>query len=290
MRKLILTFLLACACTIAFPQKPAELFEQASGYYYDGEYDSALLIYKKIYKKGKGDESLIAKSHYNMADIYFEKADYKKAKGIFLEILATDYDEMDKGGIGEGIMGEPYALYKNNSCKILAEIALKEKDYSKALEYTGLFDKVYPYRHFCGNEYAANDIYVAYTYARCYEGLGDTSQAIAVLLPECFFNAYANNEIAVKLATRLIKEKYSAEELQEQLKKAVMSIHSRIEGNGKNKIGVYYVSIFDTYVRLQSESIRLYDKKEADALKNLTESNRQKYYFMHDDFYKSLTK
>ncbi|MBI5857393.1 MAG: hypothetical protein HZB42_07055 [Sphingobacteriales bacterium] len=214
MRKLILSLLLICSCSLLFSQKPEELFEKASDYYHDEEYDSALLIYQKIYKKGKGDLSLIAKSYYNMGHIFYVKEDYKKAKEIFLAIMDADYDEMDKGGRGEGIMGEPYALYKNNSCKILAEMSLKEKEYSKALEYTELFDKVYPYKHFCGNEYAANDIYVAYTYARCYEGLGRRDEAIAVLLPLSMYNGLAGNSYLVDFADSLIKMQYCKEVIQ----------------------------------------------------------------------------
>lgn len=272
--------------TSLLSQKPAELFEKACSYYREEEYDSALLIYEKIYKKGKGDETLIAKSFYNMGDIYMVKEDFKKAKEIFIAILDADYDEMDAGGRGEGIMAEPYALYKNNSAKCLAEIALKEKNFADALTYTDLFANVYPYRHFCGNEYKANYIYTAYTYARCYEGLQETDKAIRMLLYECMNSGLASNDHIVKMAADLIKKKYTSEQISKELQRAASTVQLKTIGKGKYKRDYYYTTMFGANMEITPYSGNG-DYKEAMNLKGI---ELFKFNFVNSEFYKTFSK
>jgi tetratricopeptide (TPR) repeat protein len=267
-------------------QKPEELFEKAGDYYQEEQYDSALLIFEKIYKKGKGDEALIAKSFYNMGDIYAVKKNYAKAKEIFSAILDADYDEMDKGGLGEGIMGEPYALYKNNSAKRLAEIALIEKNYSAALNYTDLFYRVYPYHHFCGNEYKSDEIYVAYTYARCYQGLQQTDRAISSLLPECMYSGLASNGYVVEMACDLIREKYSKEQIRQELEQAVSQVKFKTRGKGRYKYDYYYTRVFGREMEITMYSGSL-DYKIAAKLEGI---ELYKMNFITSEFYKTLTK
>ena len=53
----------------------------------------------------------------------------KEAKKTFQKIIDSKADDKEKGGIGSGIMAEPYANYKNRSAKILASIYIKETNY-----------------------------------------------------------------------------------------------------------------------------------------------------------------
>ncbi len=289
MRNLVPVFLLLMISTSGTSQKPVELFEQAVDFYNDGELDSALFIFQKLYTKGKGDETLVAKAHYNMGDIFMEKKDYKNAKKVFMEILDANYNEMDEGGLGSGIMGEPYALYKNNCCKNLAKIALEEKDYKKALEYTELFNKVYPYRHFCGNEISANEIYVAYTYARCYLGLGDTLRAISSLLPECFYNPYASNQHVQEMAAKLICKQYNGIDVMQSLEQSIELISFREFGFGKNKNKRYYINFLQVEIQIKYwNEWPITPEDAAKIVKKYTEIDFVKYYLRQNDFFKLL--
>lgn len=287
MRRYLLFFLFAFISVTTYAQKPQELFDQAMEYYRDKEYDSALLIFEKINKKGRGGESLVAKSYYNIGHIYMLKEDYPNAKLIFEAILDGGYNEMDKGGRGEGIMAEPYALYKNNSCKNLAEIALMEKKYTSALDYTRLFDEVYPYQHFCGNEYAANDIYVAYTYARCYDGLGKTKKAIEVLLPQVMYNGLAGNQYLVELAGSLIRKQYSPQEICTELEQAVMNISKKV-----NKVDGREYDYYSTFFLGIEIKISPYGEEWRNDVKSLKldELKLYRYNFTNSSFYKNLSR
>ena len=91
--------------------------------------------------------SLIFRALNNKGFAELELKDYKKAKETFLKILKSEANDKEKGGIGSGIMGEPYANYKNRACKTLADIELKSNNYYEALNYLDETKK-FPYAHF----------------------------------------------------------------------------------------------------------------------------------------------
>ena len=225
MRKLLLTIFALVLTSGIFAQKTQKRFEYANKLYEEENYDSALYLFTAIYNRGIGSTELIAKSYYNIGIIYLEKKDTLNTKRIFTNILSSDFNDMDRAGTGEGLMAEPYALYKNNSCRILAKLALQQKDFKSALTYIEQADKRYPYRHFCGNEYTANDIYMASMYARCYEGMGDKEKAIKTLLPHCIENGLASNGYLVDQLCLLLKEKYSKEEIKQEINTATSGIY-----------------------------------------------------------------
>lgn len=285
MNRYFFVLLLTVSTVNLIAQEPEKMFSKAWDLYGKEKYDSSLMLYQTIYKSRDGDQTLIAKSFYNMGDIYMVKKDYKKAKEVFMAILDSDYDEMDSGGKGDGLMSEPYALYKNNSCKNLAEIALEEKKYKDALYYTKLSDYEYPYRHFCGNEYKANDIHIAYTYARCYEGLQKNDKAIAILLPECMYSGLASNDHVVDMACELIKKEYTREQILKELDQAVLNIKSK--GIGKYRYD-YYTTFFETEIPLTiyTEESRL---KRIPELEDLKDIELYKFSFKNSRFYKTLS-
>lgn len=155
---------------------------------------------------------LLFRALNNKGLIELELDDTKAAVQTFQEIIDSKVNDKEPGGTGSGIMAEPYANYKNRASKILTNIYLEQKDYNKALHYLELTKK-YPYRHFCGNEYAAEEIYKCNLYARCYLGVGDTSQALKVLLPNILESGLADNSNLVQLTAEILLNKYTKEEL-----------------------------------------------------------------------------
>jgi tetratricopeptide (TPR) repeat protein len=254
MKKLLLVIECFALIVAAHAQPAKKKFAVAVALYNEKNYDSALLIFHQIYKKGSGDPSLLAKAHFNIAQIYLEKKDTITAKKVFHQVLVANYNEMDSGGFGQGLMAEPYSLYGNNTCKILAEIALAEKQYKEALEYTRLFTEEYPYRHFCGNEYEADAIYTAYTYGRCYEGLGDMDKAISAMLPYVIYTGLASNSYLVDTLCVMIKKRYSEENIREELTRALSSIRQR--NKKKPSQSEYYTVVFDVEIPVSAYSER----------------------------------
>jgi len=286
MKTIILSIFLLSFSTNVFSQKKVvKQFGHAIELYDSKIYDSSFIIFQQIYRKGRGDLSLISKAYYNMGYILLITKDYANAKMIFEDILTSDFDDMDEGGTGEGLMAEPYALYKNNSCNILAKLALEEKDFKKALAYTEMADKEYPYYHFCGNEYAANNIHLAWLYAKCYEGLGDKDKALTTLLPECLDNGLANNDSIVKMAAQLIKEKYKYEEIEAAIDNAVAGISSRKVRIGTNSRTQYITSLFQFEMTLPGSYYYGSDYRKA---KDLDELGRYTYNFRNSTFIAAL--
>jgi tetratricopeptide (TPR) repeat protein len=285
MKQILLILVISVFSLTTFSQKKAEKqFNQAVELYYDKEYDSALFLFATVYNNGWINKTLAAKAYYNMGDIYMIKKNIKKAKEIFRSILDSDFDEMDRGGRGSGLMAEPYALYKNNSCNILAEIALDEKDYKNALRYTQMADTEYPYVHFCGNEYEANDIHMAVMYAKCYSGLGDSDRAIQTLMPHCIENGFANNSRLIEQLCEMLKKKYSREEIKQEINNAISGIYLKEIKRRDYVNSNYYTKMFNTELELGTYS------RENDYLKTkgLKGVELYKYYFKEGYFIKKL--
>lgn len=284
MRNLLLTILVLTLTYGSFAQKTQKRFERAYKLSEEEKYDSALYLFTSIYNRGIGNPELIAKSYYNMASIYLELKDTLNAKRIFNNIIHADVDDMDRGGIGKGWMAEPYALYKNRSCNILASLALQDKDYVKALKYVEMADKEYPYVHFCGNEYAANDIYMATMYAKCYAGLGEIDRALKTLMPHCINNGLASNSYLVEQLCGLLKQKYSREELKQEINTALSGIYVRETKHSDFTDSIYCAKIFNTEFKLGNYSY-YYDYKRASNFNGIELYREQ---FKESEFVKKL--
>lgn len=142
-----------------------------------------------IKTKPTSDYQIIA--IYYLAEIAHLQANFEEAISLYKQVLnLTVPDSIEQN-------------YKNFSTKELAEIYIDKKEYKKAIKYLDLTKKEYPYQHFCGNGYAADEIYTANLYAECYIALENYKKAIDLLSPHMFNNGLADN-------SRLVKNLYSA--------------------------------------------------------------------------------
>jgi tetratricopeptide (TPR) repeat protein len=198
--------------------KDKQAFDEAYKFYEDGDLENALVTFYE-FMRVYPESHLVARAHFNIGCVSRELKRVEGAKAAFLEILDKEYDEMDPNSLME-----PYALYKHHSCRHLAEIFLEEKNYKEAEKYIQHFDKVYPYQHFCGNEWAAYDIYKATMEARVLEGKQKHERAIAVLLPEIFENGLASNDYLLDELIGILNRHFTNDEIQGELRNALSSL------------------------------------------------------------------
>jgi len=202
--------------------KIEDLFQRAEEHFEKEELDSALLLYHFISENFKEHPS-VPEAIYNKAYIFNRIDEKEKAKKIFIQFLKSDFSEKHSGP-GEGIMSEPFSLFKHRAANHLAEIYLDEKRFRRALKYTKLAEFKYPYIHFCGNEIEANEIYFAVLYSRCYDGLGKKDKAISLLWDHIFYYGLASNTIAVEQIATLLKDQFSKMELEMEIIGAIQKI------------------------------------------------------------------
>jgi tetratricopeptide (TPR) repeat protein len=74
----------------------------------------------------------------NKGFIELSLEDTAEAKKTFLAILNSIANDKEKGGVGSGLMGEPYANYKNRAARILASIGIQANNWNEALRYLDL--------------------------------------------------------------------------------------------------------------------------------------------------------
>lgn len=180
--------------------------------------------------------------------------EYDEAKKTFTTLLNSKADDSEKGGIGSGLMGEPYANYKNRASKILADIELRDYNYSQALKYLDETKK-YPYRHFCGNEYAAEELYMAVQYSKCYLGLNQSEKAYDLLLPNILGNGLASNTQLIEVAYNALLQQYQKEDLKSQFEKSFQNVIIEKETNTKNQDTFYYINFLRRKIQLDSWSL-----------------------------------
>lgn len=262
MKYFALSLLLVCTSLAGFTRQEKETpdqiaFEEALDFYYEEEYDSAL-VYFEGFLQHFPNSSLIPKAKFNIGYMLMERQRREEAIPVFEYLLAANYNEKDPAG---GLM-EEYALYKHWSAKHLAGIYLDRNDYQKAAIYIRLFDKKYPYQHFCGNEQSANSIKTAYFYARLYEGQGKRKKAIDELLPYIFYDGMASNEYAVAYLQTLLQKEYSREQLKQLALQAKASLKISRSGTAtiqylEKKVPVYEYALLDYSKPISVETLTL---------------------------------
>ena len=224
--------------------------------------------------------SLIFRALNNKGFAELELKDYKKAKETFLKILKSEANDKEKGGIGSGIMGEPYANYKNRACKTLADIELKSNNYYEALNYLDETKK-FPYAHFCGNEYAADEIYMVLMYSKCYIGLNQYEKAFDILLPNIIENGLASNSKLITATLNALLKNYKKQELKTQFENCFKNVSVEKEKRNKNEYKSYYINFLGRKIHLDSWN----------SNNEMNEQEREKEYkriLAESEFYKLL--
>ncbi|MDH3711024.1 MAG: hypothetical protein OER04_14110 [Cyclobacteriaceae bacterium] len=202
-------------------------FDEILDLYENGQLTSAQVLsehFLDIYP----DSELYPRVLFNLGVVYRDLDQQDHASAIFKSILEASYHEKEPYG---GIM-EWYALYRHRSAKHLAEIYLQRGQFKEASQYVYLFDKVYPYQHFCGNELSADRIYTSRIYAMVYRGQGYNLKAITQLLPHLFYNGLASNEWLLEDLEWLLRETYTEDELSSMVDHAYANL--KIAKNGKS--------------------------------------------------------
>lgn len=217
------------------------LFARGIAFYENEEYGKAaesfhqfLDTYRTSAQRGR--------AHFNLALSYAAEKDYVNAKKYFLEILDQPYNEQD-----ENNLMEPYALYKHHACRQLAFIALEEKNYLQAGLFIRWFDEKFPYQHFCGNEWAAYDMFKAVMDAKVLAGTGHVHEGIEKLVPFIFDNGLASNEGVLDELIELFEQLPSAD-----VKKAFNDAAASLVIEKKRKDVNAYVTLFGIKVNVAS--------------------------------------
>lgn len=226
--KPFISLLIAIICLQSMAQKTEEQwFEELTDLSYEGDALTAYIGFGQFVEKYP-QSSLVPRAVLNQGFLLRALGRDREAKAVFESVLQSSYNEYEPFG---GIM-EQYALYKNRSAKQLAEIALLEKEYDAVQKYINLFHREYPYKHFCGNELSADEIYTDVMYAKMHHGKGETKKAIQKLLPHMFYNGLAGNTEVITLLGEYLPLAFSKDQLNFFIRKGIQSFNVR--KNGKN--------------------------------------------------------
>jgi tetratricopeptide (TPR) repeat protein len=218
--------------------KDEAAFQLAADLFEGGLKVRALRAFQQFMKQYPHSQ-LKASAHYNVAYLYFTLYKYDSARLTFRQILEQPYNERDANDFME-----PYKLYKHNTCRMLAQMAVEQEDYQEAANYIKMFDEEFPYQHFCGNEWSAYDMYKAVMLAKVHKGMKKPELAMRDLLPYVFDDGLASNEEVVDELVDLVKQIYSADQITQELNSAMASITIQTKNNSDHA----YIKLFGTDV------------------------------------------
>lgn len=266
--------ILFCQYSATAQKMPSDYFEEAEKFYENKEFEKALTSYQYIVEHYPKNE-LYPKSFYNVGYIYYNQKIFDKAIAVFITILKGNFNE--KENLGGDIMADPYSNYRHRASEVLSDIYYEKKMYDSALHYFALSDTANPYLHFCGNEYASNDIHTALRYADIYQKLKQPEQAIKKLLPAVFITLVDNSMVIDELR-KLLKGKSN---LKSKLDESLKKIYAKEIRQSNNSYNRYYFKFLDTEIAVPDSYEN--DKEKFDKQKAVKE-------IMLTDFYKMIMK
>ncbi len=213
--------------------------------------EKAIRFYKELidsFPKSK----LVYRALNNKGFAELELKNKSAAKITFQKIIDSEAMDIESGGVGNGIMGEPYANYKNRAAKTLAKLYIEDSNYKAAIKSLDKTNE-YPYRHFCGNEQEADELLMTELYATSYLGLKDTVQALKLLLPNILDNALADNSNIVRLTFKILLGKYSKQELRELFEDSFkLYTTKKIKRNDNSELEECYITFLGTDIQVNS--------------------------------------
>jgi tetratricopeptide (TPR) repeat protein len=271
MKKLVFLFFIIF-CKLLFAQKiPSDYFDEGEIYFEKEQYDKALIAFKYIVDNHPKNE-LYPMAYFNVGFIYFIQKKYEESIIIQKNILKENFNEMEE--TGKGIMDDPYANYKHRSSEILSDIYFENNKYDSALYYLSLSDTTYPYLHFCGNEYASDDVHKALKYANIFNKLNLPDKAIEKLLPNVFITLANNSKIIEELKVLLTKKK----NLKIELDLALSNIYPKEIKNRDYKYTEYFFKFLNIEICVP---VKYNDKKKNfDKEKEIKNIKQTEFYKM----------
>lgn len=238
---LAILFAFSPVFTVAQGKEEKIVFEYAVDLFQNEKHQEAANSFKKFmadFPKSR----LKGRAHFNLALSFRALGDTARAKVTFHEILQMGYNEKD-----ENSLMEPYTLYKHHSCRMLALMALDEHDYTAAERYIEMFDKKFPYQHFCGNEWAAYDMFKAVLLAKVYTGTNRFEKAVKTLVPYTFSDALASNEKVLEELEVIVRREYTKPEIKAELINAIESL----QVTQKKDRTIATITLFKTNVEVE---------------------------------------
>lgn len=225
----------------------------------------ALTYFTELVKKYP-DSNLYFMALNNKAQLEMELDDPKSANETYIKILESKANDKDRGGLGSGLMAEPYANYKNRACVRLAELEYKLGNYNNAIKYLKLTEK-YPYQHFCGNAFAGEELYMAGLFAKNYVALGDTKSALKHLLPDIFNNDFADNTEVVELTAKIIIKEFGRQKARSLFNDAKNTLQYKNEKRSgyTDENEFYTIQFLDAQIEVEMP-LDAYDKPKGEAL------------------------
>jgi hypothetical protein len=188
-----------------------------------------------------------AKLYNLLAEEAYLEYDYPLSKHYYHQVLETAFED---DYYQEGLLATRMRL---NALVGLRNIAINEAQYDTALVWQNAY--VDSLKSYMGREMQRYQQDIDYTYARCYQQLGESERAIEHLMPHAFGSPsgaleFSLNKAMVDALTNLLYTEYPKKAYKKELQHIATAIYTE-EKQGQLR---FYVKIFENKIYFRNDS------------------------------------
>gem|GEM_PF-3553898 len=260
-KKIVLTLVFLFSIqNYMFGQSACELLKQVSVSYCNAELIQSIETLDKFIQLYPNHE-LNDEVHFQIANIRFELKNYEQAQTIYCSIIQNNEIPNNnklnslncpsyfnntlndkKNDCRRIVFPTDYNRLKHLASLKLSEISYLQEDYAEALEYLKNSDNKFPYQTSCGTGAAEKSNQLALSYNNIYKKLNRSDLALEKLLEQSF---EMSNRIILEEINKLLKEKYTEDEIASEIKNSINSLKVIPVDSIKRTIERYYITFFD---------------------------------------------
>lgn len=187
------------------------------------KYGEASRSFYEYYEKYPDVDQNSSKALFYAGECAYRNNEFSRAKRIFIELVDKEFKNENANHYLP--QQKPSHVVKNEACTYLAKLFIADKDFTTALKYIELHQKIYTKQSFCGNCSAYDEFNSELLYADCMIGLGRKEEASQLLL-QYLFNpiGFTDFSAAADRMVPLLQEKYDRDYLRNELAKAIENV------------------------------------------------------------------
>ncbi|WP_196887984.1 tetratricopeptide repeat protein [Aureivirga sp. CE67] len=283
MKKIILSFVFIFFLqNFMFGKSACELIKSASISYCENDLKNSIKHLEEFVENYPNHE-LCEEALSKIGDLYFELNTFDKAESIYHSILENQenifqektekencYNFLINQDCNKIIYPKEYNQLKHFALVKLAEINYQKGAYLKALDFLEQSENNFPYLTNCGTGEMERQAQNTLMYHEIYMKLGKNNLALNKLLEQVFNYQDSNIQIELK---KLLKEKYTEEEITSEIEKSIKNIKTRPENSINNR---KYIVFFDTKIDIP------FYFDEIDNTKSLDQKIKRHFDFIID--------
>lgn len=244
-----------------------------------GRHKEAIGLYRSIEDRLSKQQQILYRARKGLAQQYEEVGDFSSAEAALIRNFERSGDDREPSG-DPNLMGNPFANFRHFAAFDLADFYFRRQRVILASAYLSAAKYSFPFQHFCGNALLTEEFRVALLQSKILEGLGQSEDAVRVLIPHVFereSNLGLDRELATRAGT-LLGSQLDSKQTQDFVNQSLQSVRT-VKGGMYPE---YWVSLMGVDVGFVPDSL---SKRE---IKQGAQPATLRSYLLNTVFFRAL--